>query len=470
MKQTEQHKKTSQQAAGVVISTASGKAYAAVMRRRGDGFERTYEAAFDLSEGLDIVVRQVLEKSGDVQMPVVIGLDSAQIRFLDISLPPVPTAQLPLLIRTQAEAQLPLDGSRMQVAWRLWPATQGYDCTVAAVRLDVMDTSLKRQSLNGTLTAMVPDAAGFARLRQVFFAPTPEECLVLRRREEGFSLMMLEGASPARCAVIHTDPSDVAQRPGLVMQDILMEMDALEQKHGRKCPVYIWPGDDPFLIRVAESLTQSGRQVGTLQTNQTAVRQARLEDGQDLNSPRFDAAGLAILGLSETAPAFDFLQMQRLAQPAEDAKLRRKKVMRTVWAMAVLVVLAALAHYWGLSLQVQQLQRELASEFGDLKAETLLQRLAYQEATARARLDVLEMIQVIQDSRDGMLLDSIEFEKGKPVKLIATAGGYEQVYGFQKRLEAHDGVSLVRLVDPRLDERTRQVRFTMQFNYKNFSK
>lgn len=470
MKQTEPTGQTAQQAAGIVLSAASGKAYAAVVKRRGDGFERTYQAVFELADGLDGILQRLYENSGKMEMPVIIGLDSAQLRFLDMTLPSAPAAQLPQLIRTQAEALLPLDGDRMQLAWRLSPAAQGYDCTVAAVRLDAMDTSLKKSGMNGRLTAMVPDAAGFARLRHVFFTPMPDECIVLRRRDDGFALMLLEGTVPKRCAVIGAEPSDVNQRPGLVMQDILMELEAFEQNTERKNRIYIWPDDDPFVSHIAETFARSGRQVEMLRIDQAVMRQAKLDDSRDINSPSLDAAGLAWLGLSDEAPAFDFLQSQRLAWPAEDAKQRRKKWVQAACATVVLVVLALLVHYWSLSIHVRRLQHELAVEVNGLGAQTLLQRLNYQEAAARARLDVIELIEAIQGSRDGMLLDSLEFEKGKPAKLIATAGGYEQVYGFQKRLEAQNSVSQVRLIDPRMDDRTRQVRFTLQFHYKNFTK
>jgi len=468
--QTEQQKQTAQQAAGVVISTASGKAYAAVVKRRGSEYERTFQSTFELSEGLDSIVKHLLEKAGGGSMPVLIGLDSAQIRFLEMTLPPAPTAHLPSLIRTQTESRLPLDGDRMQLAWRLSPATAGYDCTVAVVRQDVLDASLKKYSLNGSLTAMVPDAAGFARLRNICFAPTPQTCLVLRRRADGFILLRLEGDAPVRCGVIAVEPADMEQRPGLVIQEIMMEIEAIESKDDQPCPVYLWPGDDPFMRDVAARLAQSGRQVAALEADQAAMQRICSSDNSSLGGVEIDAAGLAILGLSSTTPAFDFLLTRRLVQPAEEAKKRKKKMVRMACMIVVLAVLGVLVHYVSLTIQVRQLQRELAAEENGLVAQSLLGELTYQEAVARARLDVLEMIEAVQDSREGMLLDSLEFEKGKPVKLVATAGSYEQVYAFQKRLEEHEGVNQVRLVDPRLDDRTRQVRFTLQFHYFHFTK
>lgn len=470
MKQTEQQRQTFQQAAGLAIEAATGKVWAAVVQRSGNGFERTYQAVFDLQDGLDVIVGRLSEQAGGASMPVVVGLDASRIRFLEMTLPPVDAARLPLLIRTQAEAQLPLDGDQMQLAWRLTPGVAGVDCTVAAVRRDATGAVLDRLSLNGQVVAVVPDAAGFARLRQSFFSATPEVSVVLRRRADGFALMLLEGASPVRCAVIHADPSDTAERPSLVMQDIQMEMEAFEKKCGRKIPVYLWPGDEPFMQTAASGLRHAGWEVGALEADRAALDRAKLGAGTELYGPKLDAAGLAILGLSETTPAFDFLQVRRMAQPLEDARQRKKQRGWAIGITAAIVLLCMAVGHWSLSLQVRQLSRELAAEAEGLKAETLLQRQSYQEAAARARLDLLELIETIQSSRDGLVLDSIEFEMGKPVKLTAAAGDYAQVYGFQQRLQTQNGVSGVRLIEPRMDERTKQVRFTMQFQYKHFTK
>jgi hypothetical protein len=425
---------------------------------------------YDLQEGLDSAVQCLSRQTNEVPMPVVIGLDSSRLRYLEMTLPPVEMSQLPLLIRTQAEAQLPLEGEQMQLAWRLSPAVQGYGCTVAAARLDSADAALGRQSLNGKLTAVIPESAGFAQIRRYFFAPTPDVCTVLRRRTDGFAVLLLDGTALVQSSVIHAESSDIAEHPAMVMQDILMELDVVGKKNGRKCPVYMNAQMDPFMRDVEVKIRQAGWEVSVLEPDKTAIGRTKIDAEEDIYGPRLDAAGLAVLALNETAPAFDFLQMRRLAQPVEDARRRRKQRLRAIGYIAVLALLCAAVSFWSLKMQVGQLHRELASEVDDLKAEALLLRQNYQEAVARARLEVLELFEVLQASRDGLLLDSIEYEAGKPVKLVASAGSYEQVYGFQKRLLAQNGVSQVRLIDPRMDERTRQVRFSMQFQYKHFTK
>ncbi len=469
MKQMEQEKKTAQQAMGLVISTGAGKIWAAMVRRRNGSFERTYQATFELAEGVDNAVKRLLEHSDDPQAPVVIGLDSSQLRYVDISLPPVESGLLPQLIRTQAEARLPLDSDRLQLAWRVSAAAQGYECTVAAARWDAAEAALGRLSLNGRLFALVPDAVGFAHLMPRIFAAARRPCIVLRRRTDGIAMIRLDEAGVVRSAVIHAEPSDILERPVLVMQDLQIELESMAEKQARQILVTIWPGDDPFLHRAAEALKRDGWPVEALTPDRDAMKQARLDDAQDAGGHLLDASGLALLGLTETEPAFDFMRSRQLSQTAQDAALHRKKRLRTVAAIAVLAVLSLAVGYWSLLLETQQLRRELEVQVDGVKAQTILQQQAYQEAVARARVDMIALLEAIQDSRDGILLDSIEFEQGKPVKLVAVAGGYEQVYGFQKRLEDKDGVNQVRLIDPRLDERTRQVRFTLQFHYQHFT-
>ena len=469
MKPTDSTPQTAQQAAGLVVSAAAGTIWAAVVRRCDGGFERIYQGRFELADGLDSAVDQVLKQAGHGQTSVVIGLDSAQLRYLDLELPPADADQLPMLIRTQAEARLPLDSDRMQLAWHIAPTAQGYACTVAAARLDTTSAALGKLSVSSHVAAIVPDASGLACLRPRLFAPTPERCLIVRRRSEGIALVLAEGTTALRSTTVGADASDVAERPELVIQDIRIELEALRHDRQEDIPIYLWPGDDAFMQHLAEQLAQTGRQVSSLETDPDALTQAGLTDHDTLASAALEATGLAVLGLFETAPAFDFLQSQQATQSVEDTVRQRKKRLRAAAAVVILAILCAAVSYAGLQLEVRQLRRELAVEVDGLNAATVLEQQAYQEAVARARPDLLELLEAIQDARDGMLLDSIEFEQARPVRLVATAGSYEQIYAFQRRLQAHDGIREVRLLDPRMDEQNRRVRFTLQFHYRHFT-
>jgi hypothetical protein len=468
VRQAEPQRQIFQQAAGLVIEPTTEKVWTAIVQHSGEGFRRTHQAVFDLAEDLDNILRRLNQLAGGLPTPVIIGLDTSRLRFLEMTLPLMETSGLALLIRTQAEAQLPLEGHQMQLAWRLSPGRKTHNCTVAALRRDSLDAALDKLFHEGRISAIIPAAAGFVRLGQHLFSALPDDCVIMCRRNSGFAVMLLEKALLGRCIMLAEE--DLADCPAMVIQDLLMELETIEKRTGRKVPIYLWPEKDASVSQIQSQLNRLGWQTSLLQVNPEASQYAQIDVSEDCYDPHFEAAGLALIGLSEPSPAFDFLQSSRMAQPLREARMRQKQSLRSVAVMAIILLLCIGAGYWTLKLHVRQLGHELSTEVKGLKAETLLQQQNYQETVARARLDLIDLIEAIQTSREGLVLDSIEFEKGKPIKLSAAAGDYGQVYGFQKRFQAQKGVSALRLIDPRVDERSKQVRFTMQFHYKHFTK
>ena len=106
----------------------------------------------------------------------------------------------------------------------------------------------------------------------------------------------------------------------------------------------------------------------------------------------------------------------------------------------------------------------------DISAEQILKQQQFRESIARARPDMKDLWEKIQVSQEGVLLDSFEFEKGKPIKITAKGGKYDSVYKFQKTLESQNGISDVKLMEPRYNEKEKKTYFTMTFKYKHFSK
>lgn len=454
MNKTTEHQSTPQQAVGIAISTASGKAYAAVVRQQ-DGLMQTRTAVFDAGGGLDGRIRQWLTEIDAAQVPTAAGVEVSGIRFLSLTLPPADAAQLPRLVALQAEAKLPLSGDQMRLTWRLSPTAHGWNCTVAAIRKDAAALG----TMEGQLTALTPDAAGLGLLVRTFFAEAPTAFVLLRRRVDGVLLARIDGDVLTGCAIVSMEPAQA------VAAEVRMELEVIAP---RSMPVCLWPDDAPLAEPLAEMLKQSGWRVQPLLPDAAAIQKAAVQPVSE--ELAVEAVGLAMLALTPQEGGFDFLQSRRAALPQEAAARRRRQRWWSLALTATLLCVCLAAHYGGLKMRVRQLRNELAAQTEGLTAQAVLERQGYRESAARARLDILALLTAIQDSRDGLLLDAIEFEAGKPIRLTASAGGYDAVYGFQKRLAERPGVSGVRLIDPRLDEKTKQVRFTMQFHYQHYTK
>jgi hypothetical protein len=70
----------------------------------------------------------------------------------------------------------------------------------------------------------------------------------------------------------------------------------------------------------------------------------------------------------------------------------------------------------------------------------------------------------------GITLDKLDFKLGRPVSITAQTKDAEQMYKFQKSLLAIKGITDVKIQNPTRDNKTKKLKFTMTFHYKNFTK
>ena len=70
----------------------------------------------------------------------------------------------------------------------------------------------------------------------------------------------------------------------------------------------------------------------------------------------------------------------------------------------------------------------------------------------------------------GIMLDSVDFKKGRPVTISGQAPGTDQLYKFQATLLNKKGITKVIIQNTAKDSKTKKLKFTMTFHYKNFTK
>ncbi|MHC4083994.1 MAG: hypothetical protein ACYSU3_00940 [Planctomycetota bacterium] len=69
----------------------------------------------------------------------------------------------------------------------------------------------------------------------------------------------------------------------------------------------------------------------------------------------------------------------------------------------------------------------------------------------------------------GITLDKLDFKKGRPISITAQTKDAEQMYKFQKSLLAIKGITDVKIQNPARDNKTKKLKFTMTFYYKDFT-
>jgi hypothetical protein len=70
----------------------------------------------------------------------------------------------------------------------------------------------------------------------------------------------------------------------------------------------------------------------------------------------------------------------------------------------------------------------------------------------------------------GITLDKLDFKKGRTVSISGQAQRAEQVYDFQENLLTKNGITDVRIQSSTPDSKTKKLKFTITFHYRNFTK
>lgn len=110
-------------------------------------------------------------------------------------------------------------------------------------------------------------------------------------------------------------------------------------------------------------------------------------------------------------------------------------------------------------------------KLNDKELDALIEQQKTRQLIAAHRPDILEIIAILtENAPSGMLLDSFEFKQGGPVTISSYARNIEELFAFQKKLDAHKDLSAVKIVNWTPDEKQNRINFKMEFNYKQFGK
>lgn len=414
-----------------------------------------------LFEGMERLCRRIRQMTDYQNLRLIIGMDSAQVRFLQVALPAVEQEAVEELLTMQIESRLPLPSSQVSWVWSSQSGLDGLHCSIAAVKKDFLAQSAP--VLDGQIVCTL-DAAGLAALWKAAFGNRGGRNVLLWKRPKDFLLTAVQDGRLIHACVIDAESVDGEILPEYCMQDLLDVLDSIGS--GREEPLFLIAPQDAFISAVKNRLDQAGRKA--VIRPPAELKQA-LPELLQMDEHFLPAAGLAMAGLMPDSIEYDFAHIT--AQPSRQARTAAASV-RLRKAAAVTAGLMAVClsvFFWMMKKETEIMQKALSVSYDKLTAEEVLQQQAFREAVALARPDLLDVFEKIQNSRQGVTLDSFEYEKGKPIRITATGPGYEAVYAFQRQIESQNGISQVRLLDPRLNEREKTVQFTLTFYYKHFS-
>ncbi len=408
--------------------------------------------------------------------PAVVGLDMNAVAFYRMDVPRVSDEETGGIVRMQAESLLPLPPDQMEVAWRPMPSLNGkVDVTLAAARRDTL-IKFAEQVRDFQPRSILLSCEGVARAWRTLFGGSEGRAVVLSLGAHQTQVCLVLDGVVANAAVVETGlaelsgigaaPVDVTER---FTQDMRTALAAFGWKEADPWPVAVLSDGGPEIDRVVATLQEAGFEAKACLPVTPRVKTPADFGIRDFYEYR-SALGLALLGLDAAAGGLDLFEQIRHVEQQKKDKIARHSTWLAA-GIAAAALLAFLASSYAVDVIKLKRLSPLVNQAGFAEAR---ERQVLLKNIAAHRPDLLDLLTEINaGDNPGIVLDSFHFKKGQLVTIVGQADTDEQMRKFQRNLmncksKALKDVDV--LANTTRDSKTKKVKFTMNLNYKNFTK
>ena len=480
----------------IAIAQDGSKLKAVELSKQGRTFEvlwtKSSEAgdldwkAFELECGLAAEPTGQAEANAD--KIVVVGFDSAGVVFYCIDVPSVKEEEIAAMVRLQAEARLPLPAEHMELAWR---ANQGRDgktsVTIVAAKREQLQKSVK--NVRGfEPEKILLDCEGIVKAWRTFFSGDERDAVVVSIAARNTQVCLAQNGRLSNAVVLDMGTEDFAQTNqhlsafaagGFVdqtetterfTQDIKSVLELFGCAEPAELPVFVLSDGSAVYERIVSSLGSAGLNVRAA-CPQIQKLNAETRLGAEGIYEYHVPIGLALMALDGDTDGLNIFE--RLYSPPSEAKRRHWLYSpKAAFAVAaVMLILMVIISYAVDVVSPGAIEKRLRGMDTGANIDLLIQRQTLIKSVAPQRPNLLELLNQINtgDSK-GIMLDKLEFKKGRPVSISGQTQKAEQMYDFQKNLLTKKGITDVKIQSATPDSKTKKLKFTMTFHYKNFTK
>lgn len=467
-------------AAGIV--RCGGELRAVLVGKGPGGIELLNAVTAPAGRGWAQVNRQIwetiaglAEAEGDKQ--TIVGCDSTGAVFYRMTLPAVKDSELESMVTLQAEALLPLPPKQMELDWRRrGKRDKQVDVTIAAARSSAL------QRFVGEIGALEPakivlDCEGLVKIGRMFCEDEAAKFILIRVDQTQTRICLVESGLLAGAVTIEVGFQQLANNEGrggakeeMFAQDVRSSLENFGLNGEDSIPVYILSDGSQCIARLAEQVRRIARGAKTVM-----VKPERLAGAEKLSAeqlyPYLEAAGLATAGLEQDGDELDLFN-RLYTPPGARRKVGKSRLRLRVTATAAVLMFAVfLAVSYAIDrATLARLKGYMNESQVGANLSRVIEKEQLRSAVARERPDMLALLSAVNiDGASGILLDAVNFEKGRPVSVNGQADSYEQLYNYQQQLRNESGIREVRILNSVRDDRSRKVNFTINFAYRHFS-
>ena len=421
----------------------------------------------------------------------VVGLESTGVAFYRVTAPAVESQEMASIVRMQAESLLPLPPDQIEVAWRTTPSTNGnVDITIAAARREYL------HKFAGSVRDFRPghillSCEGTVKAWQSLFTDAPKPAggngigragetrtMLVSIGAENTQVCLIRNGAVTQAAVLGTGTAELVssdhhaaqlQSPEIAERfahDVRAVLGSFGWEESANWPLLVLSDGGTALQHIVESLNGAGLPAKVSLPDARALKLPAGFKAQDIYEYR-TPLGLSLIALEKPAGALDLFERIVAEQEQEKTTTAWRSVLVAGAVAAVMLIALFVTTYLADAANARRWSELVARP----DFEAARQHQALLKTVARHRPDMLELLTVLNSGKnDGIVLDSLHFKKGQPVTIAGQAGNTEQMWAFEKNLRGQKDLANVTIVNPTQDNKTKKIKFTITFAYKNFSK
>jgi len=313
---------------------------------------------------------------------------------------------------------------------------------------------------------------GMAKAWQSLFSNREAQALLLSIGEDSAQVCLVQNGQVSRAGVLDMGMAALSSASAAVgvMDRFLHELQIMLTSFG-------WDGTGPWPVVV---LSDGGEAITRLVEQLNAAQipaKAAVADTRTMRLPAdFGAAqayeyrtplGLALIALDRSSGTLNlFDRVLREQEEEKAASAWRSVALAGVAAAVMLMGLLATVYFTDLTSAKRWDAMAKQPEF-----QASLQHQSLVKTVARNRPDLLELLTLINAGQnDGIVLDAFQFKKGQAVAVTGQADNMEQMWKFQANLRAQKDLKNAEIMNAAPDSKTKKIKFTIAFQYKEFTK
>jgi hypothetical protein len=417
------------------------------------------------------------QRSPDSSRAVVVGFNSAGVAFYRITVPAVGEEETASIVKLQAETRLPLPPEQMEMAWRADQVRNGQvGFIVAAARKKPLEDFVENVR-NFEPTKILLDCEGVTKAWKAFFSGNEKLAVVVSMAGQNTQVCLVENGRLCNAMILDIGMEDLGvedeieqmQTSERFIQDMISVLELFGYSDQSKVPVFMLSDGNSAHMNLVSSLNSAGLDAQIALPDIKGLRTPSEVGIEDIYEYRV-AIGLGMMAFETSKNELNiFEHIYRPTSKKEKVYWVYSPKIAGGIAAAMLALFIAVYCVVGIASPVA-IEKHLKASASNADLNSLMQRQKLIKSVAQQRPDLLELLGQINASGErGIKLESFHYKKGQPVTITGEAPGNEQLYKFEKNLQDRKNIKSVKM-NPSRDAKTKKIKFTITFHYRNFTK